>query len=41
MGNWLLAIAAITLDRVDYILLLGCKPLVRLERQARADLYAF
>src|SRR5438067_1467939 len=39
LGNWLLAIAAITLDRVDYILLLGCRPLVRLERQARAFLH--
>ena len=40
LGIWILAFAAIVLDRVDYILLLGCEPLVRLERQARADLRA-
>ena len=41
LGNWLLAFAAVTLDRDDYILLLGRGPLVWLERQARADLCAF
>ena len=41
LGIWILAFAAIVLDRVDYILLLGCEPLVRLERRARADLRAF
>ena len=40
LGIWILAFAAIVLDRVDYILLLGCEPLVRLERQARDDLRA-
>ena len=40
LGIWILAFAAIVLDRIDYILLLGCEPLVRLERQARADLRA-
>ncbi len=40
LGIWILAFAAIVLDRIDYILLLGCEPLVRLERQARAGLRA-
>ena len=40
LGIWILAFAAIVLDRIDHILLLGCEPLVRLERQARDDLRA-
>ena len=40
LGIWILAFAAIVLDRIDYILLLGCEPLVRLERKAGADLRA-
>ena len=41
LGIWILALAAIVLDRDRGVLLLGREPLVRLERQTRADLRAF
>ena len=41
LGIWILAFAAIVLDRDCSALLLGREPLVRLERQAWADLRAF